>query len=299
MRAKLLLTIIVISMATIGWTDQPAVMSTEDLLELPRPAPDHVLAYGSHPLQFAELRLPEGEGPHPVAVVIHGGCWLSHFDLGHISSFADALARAGVATWSIEYRRVGDPGGGWPGTFEDVAAAADHLQEISDEYSLDLGRVVSVGHSAGGHLALWLAGRHGLAGDDVLVGKAPLRLVGVVALAGVPDLEAFYGSEGCNAVIGQLLGGPPSEMPERLRRASPIEMVPLGVLQTLIVGAHDPIVPPSSAESYATVARQAGDRVTVLELEDAGHFELVAPESSAWSAVLDAIEKTLRLSTAR
>jgi acetyl esterase/lipase len=296
MRSMVLTTVLVLLTGAVSGASDPAVMSTADLLALPQPVPDHQLAYGPGPLQYGELRLPSGAGPHPVAVVIHGGCWLSQFDLGHISSFAAALARAGVATWSVEYRRVGDTGGGWPGTFADVAAAADHLREISDEYSLDLGRVVSVGHSAGGHLALWLAGRHGLGGGDVLRGDAPLRLVGVVALAGVPDLEAFYGSESCNAVIGELLGGPPSEVPDRLRRASPIEMLPLGVAQTLIVGAHDSIVPPASAESYAAVARRAGDRVTVLELADAGHFELVAPESTAWPAVRDAVLETLQIS---
>jgi acetyl esterase/lipase len=164
--------------------DEISVMSASDVVALPRPEADHRLSYGDDPLQFGELRLPEGEGPFPVVIVIHGGCWLSAYDLGYMSALADALTVAGVATWSIEYRRVGDEGGGWPGTFQDVADAADHLFEIASEYDLDLDRVAAVGHSAGGHLALWLAGRKWLDGEDPLRGEGPLALNGVVALAG-------------------------------------------------------------------------------------------------------------------
>ena len=161
-------------------------MTAGDALALPRPEPTARLAYGPQLLQFGELRVPDGDGPHPVAVVIHGGCWLAEYDLGYMSALADGLTRDGVATWSIEYRRVGDDGGGWPGTFLDVAAAADSLVYLARDYDLDLDRVVAVGHSAGGHLALWLAARHRLQSDDPLRGRSPLRLSGVVALAGIP-----------------------------------------------------------------------------------------------------------------
>jgi acetyl esterase/lipase len=265
------------------------VMTASDALALPRPAADHRLAYGPHALQFGELRLPEGKGPHPVAVVMHGGCWLAEYDLGHVSSLAAALAEAGVATWSIEYRRVGDDGGGWPGTFLDVAAAADHLVELAEEYRLDLERVVAVGHSAGGHLALWLAARHRLAPEDWLRGEDPLPLAGVVALAGIPDLAAYAAPTGCGAAVPGLLGGAPDEVPERLRRASPIELVPLGVPQTLVVGGLDAIVPGEQALSHAAAARRAGDGVEVREVPGVGHFELIAPESVAWPVVRDAV----------
>ncbi len=266
-----------------------AVMTAGDAVALPRPAADHRIGYGGDPLQFGELRLPDTAGPHAVAVVVHGGCWLAEYDLGYMSALAAALTEAGIATWSIEYRRVGDPGGGWPGTFADAAAAVDHLRLLAGEHSLDLGRVVAVGHSAGGHLALWLAARHRLAQDDPLRGHDPLELAGVVALAGIPDLAAYAAPEGCGAAVPELLGGEPDRVPDRLRRASPIELVPLDTPQILVVGGLDTIVPEDQAAHYAEAAARAGDSVDVRELPEAGHFELVAPQSRAWPAVRDAV----------
>jgi acetyl esterase/lipase len=269
--------------------DRSVVMTAADALALPRPAPDHRLAYGGDPLQFGELRLPDGEGPYPVVIVIHGGCWLAEYDLGYISALADALTDAGVATWSIEYRRVGDDGGGWPGTFQDVADAADYLLEIATEYDLDLGRVAAVGHSAGGHLALWLAGRKWLDGDDPLRGEAPLPLNGVVALAGITDLAAYSAPDGCGAAVEPLLGGPPSDVRDRLQRASPIGMVPFGITQILVIGELDPIVPSTQATSFAEAALEMGDSVEVVEIPRAGHFELVDPSHAAFQTVRDAV----------
>ena len=247
------------------------------------------MAYGPHAHQFGELRLPSGSGPHPVALVIHGGCWLAEYDLGHVASLAAALAEAGVATWSVEYRRVGNDGGGWPGTFLDLAAAADSLRELADDFSIDLGRTVAVGHSAGGHLALWLAARHRLSPGDPLRGPSPLPLAGVVALAGIPDLAAYAAPTGCGAAVPELLGGVPEEVPERLRRASPIEVLPLSTPQILVVGEVDTIVPVEQAESYAAAARRAGERVELREVPGAGHFELITPDSVAWPIVRDAV----------
>src|SRR5439155_8576098 len=140
-------------------------------------------------LQFGELRLPKGRGPFPVAIVIHGGCWRSDYDLKHVGPLAGALTERGIATWTIEYRRIGDPGGGWPGTFEDVAQAADHLRALARRYPLDLHHVVAIGHSAGGHLALWLAARPGLPPDAALASADPLPISGVVGLAAISDLR--------------------------------------------------------------------------------------------------------------
>jgi len=134
-------------------------VSFQEVLALPATPANARIAYGSAPTQFGELWVPPGPGPHPVAVVIHGGCWSAEYGEAHIRPVCAALARAGVAAWCLEYRRVGDEGGGWPGTFEDVARGADHLRAIAPAHGLDLQRVVAVGHSAGGHLALWLAGR--------------------------------------------------------------------------------------------------------------------------------------------
>jgi acetyl esterase/lipase len=270
-------------------SEGPPVLTASEVISLPQPAPDRRLPYGADPLQFGELRLAGGPGPHPVAVVIHGGCWLAEYDLGYMAGLATALAAAGVTTWSVEYRRVGDEGGGWPGTFADVAAAADHLRELGGAHDLDLTRVVAVGHSAGGHLALWLAARHRLANADPLRGPAPLQLTGVVALAGIPDLAAYAAPEGCGAAVAELLGGQPAEVPERLRRASPIELLPLGVRQTLIVGDGDTIVPEQQAGRYAERAVAAGDRVDVRTVSTAGHFELVVPGSVAWETVRNAV----------
>jgi acetyl esterase/lipase len=258
----------------------PPIMTAQDLLALPQPAADETIAYGKEPQQIAELRLPKGTGPHPVVVVVHGGCWQAPWGLDHVRSLCAALTAEGLATWSLEYRRLGDPGGGWPGTFEDVARGADHLHEVAREHPLDLDRVVALGHSAGGHLALWLAGRHRLPRDNPLRGESPLRPAGVVSLAGIPDLREAARRNVCGDAIPQLLGGPP---------ASPIELLPLGAPQRLVCGRLDRIVPPDLASDYASAARRYGDSVEVEVIEGAGHFELVNPRSDAWLAVRAAV----------
>jgi len=273
--------------------EERSVMSASEVGALPQPEPDHRLAYGDDPLQFGELRLPEGEGPFPVVIVIHGGCWLAEYDLGYMSAFADALTTSGVATWSIEYRRVGDEGGGWPGTFQDVANAADKLLEIAFEYKLDMDRVAAVGHSAGGHLALWLAGRKWLDVEDPLRGEGPLALNGVVAMAGIPDLAAYAAPEGCGAAVSGLLGGEPDEVPDRVQRGSPIAMVPFGVIQMLVIGEHDSIVPKSQADGFVDAARQMGDSVEVATILGAGHFELVDPSHEGSEVIREAVLKAL------
>lgn len=274
-------------------SEEQSVMSASDVLALPQPEADHRLSYGDDPLQYGDLRIPEGEGPFPVVIVIHGGCWLASYDLGYMSAFADALTAAGVATWSIEYRRVGDSGGGWPGTFQDVADAADELLEIASEYPLDMDRVAAVGHSAGGHLALWLAGRKWLDVDDPLRGENPLALNGVVALAGIPDLAGYAAPEGCGAAVSELLGGEPGEVADRVRRGSPIAMVPFGINQTLVTGEHDSIVPKSQADAFVEAARQMGDSVAVTTILGAGHFELVDPSHGGFEIIRADVLKAL------
>lgn len=267
------------------WTQ---IMTTQDLLKLQAPPADQRIAYGGDPLQFGELRLPPGKGPHPVAVVIHGGCWQAAFNLDHIGSLSAALAQSGIAAWTIEYRRIGNPGGGWPGTFQDVGLGVDHLRDLAKKYSLDLRRVVVMGHSAGGHLALWVAARRRLPKDSPVAAVDPLPLRGVVALAGVPDLRKGAAQRVCGNAIEQLVG------PEHYRYASPAELLPLGVEQILVHGALDSIVPPSLSEDYAAAARKVGDKVQVRILPAAGHFEVIAPQSTAWPAVLEAVQALLR-----
>lgn len=266
----------------------PKLIGVEDLDALPNPEPTARIAYGDDPLQFADLRLPPGPGPHAVVVVVHGGCWRAKYNIDHIGAFADALTKAGVATWAVEYRRVGNSGGGWPGTFRDIADAVDHLRRLGDEHALDLARVVAVGHSAGGQLVLWLGARAKL--DDVsLRGDDPLPLKGIVSLAGVDDLRRALDEGVCDDMAAQLVGGSPGEVPERYARASPIELLPTGVAQHLVSGARDPIVPEAFARAYQRAARNAGDRVELTVLPDAGHIELIVPTTDAWAIVRDTI----------
>jgi acetyl esterase/lipase len=276
-------------------------MSSQDLLALPQPPADHTIAYGPAPQQVAELRLPKGRGPHPVVIVVHGGCWEAPWGFDHVRSLGAALTAEGYATWSLEYRRLGDPGGGWPGTFEDVARGADHLREVATAHPLDLDRVVVLGHSAGGQLALWLAARPRLPeGSPLRVGEPsgggsplgaakPLSLRGVVSLAGITDLRAGAAGGVCGDAIPRLLGGPPQDHADRLGQSSPIERLPLGVPVRLVCGARDPIVPIDQARAYEAAAKTAGDTVAMEVVEGAGHFELVDPRSSAWPAVRDAV----------
>jgi acetyl esterase/lipase len=269
------------------------LMTAGDLLALPQPAADHEIAYGPAPPQKAELRLPRGPGPHPVVILVHGGCWQAQWGFDHVRSLAAALTAEGWAIWSLEYRRLGDPGGDWPGPLEDVARGSDHLREVARTHSLDLDRVVAIGHSAGGQLALWLAGRHRLPRGSPLHLRNPLRLRGVVSLAGITDLRAGAAAGICGDAIRQLLGGPPPDLPDRLNLASPIERVPLGVPVRLVCGARDPVVPMDQARAYEAAATTAGDTVAVDVVENAGHFELVNPSSCAWPAVRAAVRTLL------
>ena len=230
------------------------VMRSGDLAALPQPPADHVIAYGAAPQQVAELRVPKGPGPHPVAIVIHGGCWETPWALDHVRGLAAALTAEGYATWSLEYRRLGDPGGGWPGTLADVARGADHLRSIAAAHRLDLARVVALGHSAGGQLALWLAARRKLPRESELWSSAPLPLRGVVSLAGVTDLKAGAAGQVCGDAIPRLLGGAPDAQRDRLAQSSPIALVPLGAPQRLVCGSLDSLVPNELSRDYEAAA---------------------------------------------
>jgi acetyl esterase/lipase len=225
-------------------------------------------------------------------VAIHGGFWRARYDLEHLGHFCAALTAAGIATWNIEYRRVGDPGGGWPGTFHDVASAARHLVDIAPAHGIDAGRVIVAGHSAGGHLALWLAGLHLVRPESAIHGE-PLPLRGAVSLAGVSDLHEVWRLGLSDHAVGELLGGTPADVPDRYADASPVRLLPLGVPQVLIHGAADDTVPIAITASYAREARAHGDDVTFVSLPDAGHFELIDPESKQWPQVVEAIRALL------
>lgn len=254
--------------------------SAEILTDQPPPDADARIAYGPEPLQFGDLRLPAGSGPHPLVVVIHGGYWQAIYNLTHAGHLCVDLARHGIATWNVEYRRIGDPGGGWPGTAEDVSRALAFVRELAREHPLDLDRVVVIGHSAGGHLAVWSSLRSDL----------PLR--GVVSLAGVVDMHAIELTGDDHGLARRLLGGGPDEVPERWREASPREQLPWGIVTVLACGTADVHWGPN--EQTAEAARLAGSDVELLPLPGAGHFELVDPTTPEWAIIRARIEELLR-----
>jgi acetyl esterase/lipase len=236
--------------------------------------------------QFGVLRLPAGEGPHPVAAIVHGGCWLADYDYAHVERMAEVLTERGLATWVIEYRRIGHDGGGWPGTFRDVARGLDHLRALAAQRRLDLARVVVVGHSAGGQLALWLAARPKLSAQSDLFVAEPLAVAGVVALAGIADLRTYArGSGACNEAVPDLMGGLARSVGARYDEASPVELVPLGVPVRLVHGANDAIVPLEQSRRFVTAQRRANGDAVLDVIPRAGHFDVVAPFAAAWPAV--------------
>jgi acetyl esterase/lipase len=246
-------------------------------------------AYGTDPLQFGELRLPEGTGPFPVAVIIHGGCWTKGMaTLSYMSPLADALARKGVASWNIEYRQLGNAGAGWPGSFLDWAAATDHLRSLAQRYPIDLTRVIAIGHSAGAPAALWIAARHRLAATSAIRGGDPLEIAAAVAIDGPVDLMAFIGPDKfvCDkSVVSDFMGGTPSEQPGRYAEANPIALLPLDVPVALIASN---VLTPAESDRYRRAAAAKGDRVELLSLEGAGHFDMLAPGKPA-GAVAEAL----------
>ena len=273
--------------------------SPEDLLKLPVP-PRRRIAYGRDPLQFGELRVPAGNGPHPVAVIVHGGCWVAKLGnlneravaLDLVRPLAAALTETGIATWNLEYRRLGNAGGGWPGTFQDVSQGTDYLGQIARENRLDLNRVVVMGHSAGGHLAMWLAARPTLPKSSDLYSKNPMRLKGVVDLDGPADLKATLPMQQpvCGSpVIEKLLGGTPEEQPQHYREASPIEMLPLGVRQEIFAGRMFA----AQARVYEASAKLSGDAVHAEVFSDAGHFVFIDPGSPVWPEVGESVRALL------
>ncbi|HEX9035387.1 MAG TPA: alpha/beta hydrolase [Ktedonobacterales bacterium] len=256
-------------------------------LEREAPEPAATLPYGDAPQQFGQLRLPDGAGPgpYPLVIVIHGGYWRARYDLAYFGATCGALARAGLATWNIEYRRIGDPGGAWPGTFADVAAAADYVRDLARAYPLDLARVITLGHSAGGHLALWLAARPRLPEHAPLWRADPLPLAVAIALAGVVDLREAWALGLSDNATGRLMRAAPLDDPERYDIASPYEALPLGVRQVLLHGDADESVPIALSARYAERAQAFGDDATFVTLAGAGHFEPVDPATGEWRAV--------------
>ena len=253
-----------------------------DVLAQPQPATGEIIHYGPHGDQFAELLLPPGDGPHPVLVLIHGGCWLQQFDVQLIRPLAAAIRDLGWAVWLPEYRRLGGAGG-YPGTLLDIADAIDVLRQLAPQRSLDLGRLAAAGHSAGGHLALWSATRHRFDPGHELHHADPLLPRKVIGLAAIGDLASYRVGppNSCHASVDKLLGGSPDTVPARYAAASPRQRLPLAAAATLIHGTDDPIVPLQASEAFARASRRAG----IVRITGAGHFDLVIPRGAAWIAL--------------
>jgi len=296
MRSKylgtLFITFIVFSINEASVSSQEPTIS--DIIKLPNRPADFIIPYGTDSLQYGELRLPSGPGPYPVAIIIHGGCWVAwNITLSqYMSPLSDALRNEGIATWNIEYRQIGHQGAGWPGTFNDFAAATDYLREIAEEHNLDLNRVIVIGHSAGGHFALWVGARHKLDPEIEIYRENPLPIKGVVALAAPVDMKRTIGLayEYCgDSVVTKMLGGLPEDVPENYKNGSPIELLPTGIPQRLFVGDEDIPELLVHLSDYANAAMKLNEDVELDTIKHVVHNELAIPGSIAWLKVREAI----------
>jgi pimeloyl-ACP methyl ester carboxylesterase len=240
--------------------------SADVLTDPPPPPADARIAYGPAPLQFGDLRVPAGEGPFPLALVLHGGYWQATYNLIHLGHLCEGLREAGIASWNLEYRRVGDPGGEWPAAAEDLELALEHRERLPFAHD---GRTVLVGHSAGGQLALWAAKRTGLP---------------TLALAPVSDVRDAVERRGTDSAPGRFMA------PEHFADGSPLELLPLGAPQIVIHGTADDSVPYEMSERYVAAAGRDAELIT---LDGTGHFEPIDPLSAEWPTVKAAIERLL------
>jgi len=246
-------------------------MTSDDILSLTPPKPDVRLAYGGDENQFVELRLPNGKGPHALAIAIHGGYWRAKYDLKYMGHLCAALTAKGIATANLEYRRVGNAGGGWPGTFADIRAGYQFLIQNEHKYDFDARRIVAIGHSAGSQLALCLAAHE-------------TGVKALVSLAGVVDLQRAYALHLSNDAVVEFLGGTPAEVADHYREADPMKLA-IGARQWLVHGAEDDVVPPAFSRDYVSTKKKTKEDARLVEIAGAGHFEVVDPRSGAWKAV--------------
>lgn len=250
---------------------------TDDILNLTPPPADARLAYGSDPNQFLDLRIPslkKRERAFPLVINIHGGFWRAKYDLSHAGHLCGALTARGLATANLEYRRVGNEGGAWPGTFADIRSAYQFLVQNARAHAFDPGKIVVMGHSAGGQLALCLAAHES-------------SVTHVVSLAGVVDLQRTYELHLSNDAVVEFLRGTPKEVPDHYHEADPMQLSLSHARQWLIHGGADDIVPPAFSRDYVAAKQKAATKedAHLLEIPGAGHFELIDPRSAAWKQV--------------
>lgn len=275
------------------------LMTWDDLLGRAPVSATHTVQWGQGATDIADLWVPDGAGPHPVVVMVHGGCWQREIaDRTLMNWAAEDLRSQGLAVWNIEYRGVDEAGGGYPGTFLDVAHAADALRDQAAANNLDLTRVAAFGHSAGGHLAMWLAARPRLPAASPMRMDNPLKLVGVVNSGGLADLAESRDvtDRSClSDIYDKLVGQISSSRARVLSDTSPAEMLPLGIRQISVNGHEDRIAPPMLGESIARKARAAGDNAEAQVVPDSGHVELVSPGTKAWDVEVAALKVMLEV----
>jgi acetyl esterase/lipase len=268
-------------------------VSSEDILSKPQPAFDERVAYGSDANQFIEVRLPRNAGPvhsasippvliHPALINIHGGYWRAKYDLAHAGHLCEALRVAGVATFNVEYRRVGNAGGAWPGTFDDIRSAYRFVLQQAARFRVDAARLAVMGHSAGGQLALCLAAH-----------EASVRRV--ISLAGVLDLKKAYALHLSNDAVVEFMGGKPEAVPEHYREADPMELAIPQARQWILVGKDDDVVPPELSREYVRFKTSAvrKENAELVEIARAGHFDLIDPAAEAFKLVTSTVVAAL------
>jgi acetyl esterase/lipase len=267
-------------------------MTLAEYMSLTGPEPTAHIAYGDAASQYVELFRPQGPGPFPVVVLVHGGCWQTEF--GGIKQFrnvAGALAAEGIAVWNVEYRRVDEEGGGYPGTYEDMMGALDALAANAKHYQLNIERIAAVGHSAGGHMVQWAAGRARIPAASPLHRPSPMPLRHVVSLGGINDLRAW--TDLCGFEVSKLTGVPSAARPNVFADTNPADMLPTGSHTVLITGERDRQVPPEVAYHFAAKAKAAGDAAEVILLPGASHFDEAAATSPSWKLTLSVIRREL------
>lgn len=255
-------------------------MPSEDILGKPQPAPDERVTYGADAQQFIEVRLPRAPAVHAGLINIHGGYWRAKYDLAHTGHLCEALRVVGVATFNVEYRRVGNAGGGWPGTFDDIRAAYRFVQQQAARFRVDTARLVVMGHSAGGQLALCLAAH------EASVGR-------VISLAGVLDLKKAYALHLSRDAVVEFLGGKPETVPEHYREADPMELPIPQARQWIVCGKDDDVVPPEFSREYVRYKTSKKEHAELVEIAGAGHFELIEPGTDASKLVTNTVIESL------
>ena len=290
--AVLIVCLVCLGAATPVSVAEAAPVSLAAFLAQPRPEPDATISYGPMAAQGIDLYLPKTGGPHPIAILIHGGCW-SKRTAGReqMRALGTDLASRGIAVWSIGYRRVDEDGGAYPGIFQDVAKAIDLLPANATKYKLDTSRVVAVGHSAGAHLALWAASRRRLSHTSPLYSADPFRIGTVIALGGVGDIERATGLPGVcgRPTVPALIGQPSAARPDVYSDTSPSKLLPTDARIVMITGAEDDITPPVYAQTFVDEVKASGGTAEVTIVPDAAHFDVVATSTPTWQLVRDRI----------